>query len=150
MIDKDNKYNKYKFLIRKYGANILAIVLVAIMVVCNTMLLSSPVFRMHKRFLFFNFCLWFLIFKFFQAVINNYWTSITLTVILNCLFLLGTILKIKFRNEPILPADLKMIGELPSLLKMIPALVVIFFLVIIIILVIICIIFVNCNNKLNI
>lgn len=145
MIDKNDKH---KFLIHKYWTDILAIVLIAVTVECNTLLLNFPFFRVYKRFFFFNFCLWFLIFKFFQAIINNYWTLITLTISLNCLFLFGTILKIKFRNEPILPADVKMIENLPSLLKMIPILVVIFFLVIIIILVIICIIL-NKNFKIS-
>lgn len=84
--------------------------------------------------------MWFLIYKFFQAVSNNYWISITVTISLNLLFLFGTILKIKFRNEPILPADLKMLGNLPALLKMVPVSIVGLFLIIVIALIIGCVV----------
>lgn len=79
-------------------------------------------------------------YKFFQAVSNNYWISITVTISLNLLFLFGTILKIKFRNEPILPADLKMLGNLPALLKMVPVSIVGLFLIIVIALIIGCVV----------
>ena len=66
---------------------------------------------------------------------------------MNLLFLFGTILKIKFRNEPVLPADLKMLGNLPALLKMIPISIVGLFLVIVVALIIICVIL---NKKVRI
>lgn len=64
----------------------------------------------------------------------------TVTISLNLLFLFGTILKIKFRNEPILPADLKMLGNLPALLKMVPVSIVGLFLIIVIALIIGCVV----------
>ena len=111
---------KYKSFMHKHRMDILAVVLIAILVEINTLILNFPIFRVYKRFFLLNLCLWILIFKFFQAISNNYWISITTTISLNLLFLFGTVLKIKFRNEPILPADLKMLGNLPALLKMVP------------------------------
>lgn len=131
---------KYKSFVYKYWIDILAVVLMAILIEINTLILNFPIFRVYKRFFLLNLCLWFLIYKFFQAVSNNYWISITVTISLNLLFLFGTILKIKFRNEPILPADLKMLGNLPALLKMVPVSIVGLFLIIVIALIIGCVV----------
>lgn len=140
--------NKCKLLVYKYRFNIVIVVMIAILVETNTLVLNFPFFRINKRFFLLNLCLWFLIFKFFQAISNNYWLSMTITIILNLLFLFGTILKIRFRDEPILPADLEMIGNLPALLKMIPLSVIILFLVIIIVLLIVCV-FLNKKGKIH-
>ena len=134
MIDKN------KLFWHRHWMDFLAVVLIAALVEINTIVLNFPVFRVYKRFLLLNLCLWFLIFKFFQAISNNYWISIATTISLNLLFLFGTILKIKFRNEPILPADLKMLGNLPALLKMIPISILGLFLIIVIALIIVCMI----------
>lgn len=132
--------NNYKSFVHKHWIDILAVVLIAIMVETNTLILNFPIFRVYKRFFLLNLCLWFLIYKFFQAISNNYWISLTIATSLNLLFLFGTILKIKFRNEPILPADLKMLGNLPALLKMVPISIVGLFLIIVIALIIVCVI----------
>ena len=132
--------DKYKLFMHKHWIDILAVVLIATLVEINTLILNFPIFRVYKRFFLLNLCLWFLIYKFFQAISNNYWFSITITTSLNLLFLFGTILKIKFRNEPILPADLKMLGNLPALLKMVPISIVESFLIIVIVLIIICVV----------
>ncbi|NRO06343.1 hypothetical protein IMAU30078_01114 [Lactobacillus helveticus] len=132
--------NNYKSFVHKHWIDILAVVLIAIMVETNTLILNFPIFSVCKRFFLLNLCLWFLIYKFFQAISNNYWISLTIATSLNLLFLFGTILKIKFRNEPILPADLKMLGNLPALLKMVPISIVGLFLIIVIALIIVCVI----------
>lgn len=139
--------DKYKSFVNKHWANILAVVLIAVLVEINTLILNFPVFKVYKRFFLLNICLWFIIFKFFQAISNNYWISITTTIGLNLLFLFGTVLKIKFRNEPILPADLKMLGNLLALLKMVPISIVGLFLVVVTTLIIICVVL---NKKIKV
>ena len=64
---------KYKSFVYKYWIDILAVVLIAILIEINTLILNFPIFRVYKRFFLLNLCLWFLIYKFFQAVSNNYW-----------------------------------------------------------------------------
>lgn len=55
--------------------------------------------------------------KFLQAITNCYWTSLSIVVIFNLVFLIGSILKIKARVEPVLPADVSSLNM--ELLKMV-------------------------------
>lgn len=130
----------YRSFIHKYWVDIFTIIAIAFMVEINTLILNFPLLKIYKRYFILNVCLWLLIFKFFQAISNNWWIAITVTVSLNILILFGTILKIKFRNEPILPADLKMIANVSALLKMVPISIIVLFLITIISLIIISVI----------
>ena len=61
-----------------------------------------------------------LIFKFLESITNRYWLSITLLVSFSLIFIIANVIKIKLRDEPILPFDFAMLKELPSIIKMIP------------------------------
>lgn len=66
-----------------------------------------------------NICIWFIIFKFLQAIFNKYWISLSLTTLLCVVLTIANFFKIKLRDEPILPSDLKMINNFSDLLRMV-------------------------------
>lgn len=56
---------------------------------------------------------------------NRFWFSFTLTLVINLLLTISTVLKITLREEPILPSDLKMLNGLSEILDMISPIIII-------------------------
>ena len=57
--------------------------------------------------------------KFIQAITRRYWVSISLTLLINIIFIIANIEKIAARSEPILPSDLAMIKVGKQLFEMV-------------------------------
>lgn len=72
-----------------------------------------------QSMLWFTAILIFLTFKALQALTNRYWLALLLTGLFNAIWIVANIQKMNLRNEPILPSELPMVGDLDSLLKMI-------------------------------
>ena len=67
-------------------------------------------------------------------VIKRFWYTFTFTLILDMLLTISTILKIKFRQEPILPSDLVFLSDINELLSMISPMIIIVVLIAIVVL----------------
>ena len=112
--------SKIKQFIKRYWQNIIAILAIAVIAQFSICLINNTLLIFHKRYFLIDILLWFIIFKFFQSITNNYWGSLIVTNVINFLFITVTKLKLQYRNEPLLPSDIKMIEDLPALMKMIP------------------------------
>ena len=72
----------YRSFIHKYWVDIFTIIAIAFMVEINTLILNFPLLKIYKRYFILNVCLWLLIFKFFQAISNNWWIAMRLSNLL--------------------------------------------------------------------
>ena len=61
----------------------------------------------------------FAIFKLFESITSNYWLSLGLVIYLMTIFYAINKIKIKYRNEPLIPSDLVMIKSIKKIFSMV-------------------------------
>lgn len=135
------KHIKYYF--NKHWPSLLALMICGIIVGISILFINLPTGFINKKTALklgiITIFLLFLIFKFLESITNRYWLSLTLLSSFSLIFLIANIIKIKLRDEPILPFDLAMLKELPSIIKMISFYYLLLAIILIILLFIICI-----------
>lgn len=66
-----------------------------------------------------NAIIYYLIFRLIYSITNKFWISSILNGIISVIWIIANKIKIDYRSEPILPADLKLISNISSIMEMI-------------------------------
>lgn len=134
--------NKLKTIVKRYWPNLLALLVCGIITGISILMINLPTGFVSKKTALkmgiITILLLFLAFKFVQSLTNHYWYSLAIISSIYLIFLIANIIKIKLRDEPILPFDFAMITNLPAIIKMISPLYLAFTIIFITVLFIAC------------
>lgn len=103
---------------KKYNFDILVLVTLTIITLISKFILIGSILN-DKKTTIITVILWFIIFKLFQSLSNKCWFSLAITLSLNILFLISNILKIKLRQEAVVPSDLLMLKNIVNITNMV-------------------------------
>lgn len=104
--------------LKKYNFDILVLAILIIMTLISKFILVGSILS-YKKSTIIIVILWFIIFKLFQSLSNQYWFSLAITLSLNILLLISDILKIKLRQEAVVPSDLLMLKNIVNITDMV-------------------------------
>ncbi len=103
---------------KKYTFDIFVLTTITIITLISKLILMGSILS-NKKTTIITVILWFLVFKLFQALINQCWFSLVITLSLNILLLISSILKIKLRQEAVVPSDLLMLKNITNIIGMV-------------------------------
>ena len=146
---------------KKYRFNIMNVIILYILAYISFILMSPDfsaphlgkdytniffhAFFVRQHMLILNTILFYLIYRFIYGIIGRFWTSIILNYVVIAVAIVADAIKIHYRTEPILPAEVTMVSAYGDILSMVPQF--ILWLTAIVIIILICII-IYCERKL--
>ncbi|MCR5524427.1 MAG: sulfatase-like hydrolase/transferase [Lactobacillus sp.] len=106
----------------------MASIILSVFSILVTSFLPGLIFR-KPGMIILNAIIIFAIFKLFESITSNYWLSLGLVIYLMTIFYAINKLKIKYRNEPLIPSDLVMIKSTKKILSMVNTNIIIYFII---------------------
>lgn len=147
--------------VKKYKFNIMNIIIMYILAYLSFILMSPDFSAPHlereytniffhtffarQHMLILNTILFYLLYRFIYGIIGRFWISVILNYVVIAVAIVADAIKIHYRTEPILPAEVTMVSAYGDILSMVPQF--ILWITAIVIIILICIV-IYCERKL--